>query len=264
MPKILTLFRTLKLKGFTETLAIIGNKLFSYRPKPIKSIQLYVPFFQSKNGIEIGGPSKIFSVEIPIYQVINELDGCNFSNNTVWEGTIVKGQNYNYFSDKIGTQYICEASNLKEIPSEKYDFLVASHCLEHCANALQTVQEWCRVIKKDGAILLILPDKRFTFDHNRPITKFNHLIDDYKNNIDESDLTHLEEILKLHDLSMDLPAGTVSEFEKRSIDNISNRCLHQHVFDFNLLENVFKHNNIEILDKSFAKPYHQIILGIKK
>ena len=153
---------------------------------------------------------------------------------------------------------------MKDIPSEKYDFLISSHCLEHCANALKTINEWLRVIKKGGAILLVLPDKNFTFDHNRGVTTFNHLLEDFNNNIDETDLTHLPEILKKHDLSMDLAAGSIEQFKNRSLDNFSNRCLHHHVFDFELLEQIFEYNNIEIIEKSFAKPYHQIILGIKK
>jgi len=52
-------------------------------------------------------------------------------------------------------------------------------------------------------MLLILPDKRFTFDHKRAVTTFNDLIDDFVRDIDETDLTHLDEILSLHDLSMD-------------------------------------------------------------
>ena len=63
---------------------------------------------------------------------------------------------------------------------------------------------------------------------------------------------------------MDLAAGSIEQFKNRSLDNFSDRCLHHHVFDFKLLEQNFEYNNIEVIEKSFAKPYHQIILGIKK
>jgi len=33
----------------------------------------------------------------------------------------------------------------------KYDFLLASHCLEHMANPLCAFQEWLRVLKKKGS-----------------------------------------------------------------------------------------------------------------
>lgn len=264
MPKIKTIIKTYRAKGILGIRELISNKFFPKKLKSIKKINLYLKLFNGKKGIEIGGPSAIFSREIPIYPVIKSLDGCNFSSKTLWEGNINEGENYNYFENKKGYQYICEASNLETIPNENYDFLIASHCLEHCANTLKTIKEWLRVIKKGGAILLILPDRRYTFDHNRPITTFEHLKDDLNKEINETDLTHLTEILKLHDLSMDLPAGTIEQFKNRSIENYNNRCLHHHVFDFKLLKNIFEHYNIKIIEMTFIKPYHQIILGIKQ
>lgn len=224
----------------------------------------YLKYFRDKKGIEIGGPSSIFSKELPIYQLIGSLDGCNFSTKTIWEGDIVEGSNYKFFEKKSGYQFICEANNLLEVPDENYDFLIASHTLEHCANTLKTVKEWLRVIKTGGAILLVLPDKKFTFDHRRDLTSFGHLIDDLKGNIEETDLTHLEEILEFHDLGMDPPAGTKEQFGIRSRNNFKNRCLHHHVFDFELLEMIFKYFNIKIKFKYFVVPFHQVIIGEKQ
>jgi len=264
MSKIKTLLKTYKTKGLFGIKNLIKDKFFPHKVKPIKKFDLFLKHFTGKRGIEIGGPSGVFSEDIPIYQVMASLDGCNFSSKTIWEGQLVEGDNYNFFDSKKGYQYICEASDLKEVPSEKYDFLVSSHCLEHCANTLKTIKEWLRVIKVGGAILLVLPDKKNTFDHNRSITKFNHLLEDYELNIDEHDLTHLPEILLQHDLNLDLMAGTLEQFQNRSVDNFSNRCLHHHVFNFDLLKQIFEYNNVEIKNISYADPYHQIILGIKK
>jgi predicted SAM-dependent methyltransferase len=264
MSKLKIIIETFNSKGLFGIKSLIKDKFFRNNGKPIKKKDLYLKYFTEKKGIEIGGPSVVFSKEIPIYQVIDSLDGCNFSTQTIWEGTIVEGENFNFFENKKGHQYICEASNLDTIPSEKYDFLIASHCLEHCANTLKTVEEWLRVIKKGGAILLILPDKRFTFDNKRSVTSFKHLKDDLNKDIDEKDHTHLTEILELHDLKMDLAAGTKEQFKERSLDNYQNRGLHHHVFDFKLLKKVYNHFDIKIINTAFAKPYHQIILGIKK
>jgi len=259
-----TILKTYNEKGVYGIRALIEGKFFPYKIKSIKKMNLYLKYFKGKKGIEIGGASLIFSNEIPIYQVINSLDGCNFSTQTIWEGNIVEGENFNYFENRKGHQYICEANDLTAIANENYDFIIASHCLEHCANTLKTVKEWLRVIKKGGAILLILPDKRYTFDHKRPVTTFEHLEDDAKCEINETDLKHLTEILELHDLSMDLPAGTIDQFKNRSLDNFKNRCLHHHIFDFNLLQSIFAHFDVKVIDMTFVTPYHQIILGVKK
>lgn len=264
MSKIKSLSKTFRTKGVIGVLKLVQKKLFSQKISAIQNREVYLHCFTGKKGIEIGGPSDVFSTVIPIYQVITALDGCNFSSNTVWEGNIVEGENYNYLENRKGFQYICEASNLEGIPSEKYDFLIASHCLEHCANTLKTVKEWLRVVKKGGAILLILPHKRYTFDLNRPITTFEHLLKDLENDVDETDLTHLDEILELHDLNRDLAAGSKEQFINRSLANHKNRCLHHHVFDFDLLRKIYKYYQVKVIDMSFENYNHQIILGIKQ
>jgi len=217
-------------------------------------------FFENKIGIEIGGPTELFQNLIPIYKIAAEIDGCNFSCNTIWEGNIVKGNTYDYSGNKKGVQYISEASDLREIETGKYDFLLASHCLEHCANSIKTIEEWLRVVKPGGCLLIILPEKKNTFDHRRNVTTFRHLLDDYKNNVQENDLTHLSEILKLHDLSMDIAAGDEINFRKRSYNNFTNRCLHHHVFDFSLLRQIFNYFKVEIRNEQWLPPYHQIVV----
>ena len=246
-------------KSFTGSLKQMRRDLFHRAFK-----KKLAPYFENKNGLEVGGPSRIFSRELPLYNIAKNIDGCNFSTTTVWEGIIAEGLNYNYCPDKTGYQFIGEASDLKGVESNTYDFLLASHCLEHCANALKTVEEWLRVIKPGGCLLMILPDKRYTFDHNRPTTSFEHLLADYNHKTDEKDLTHIEEILKLHDKKMDKDSGTAEQFRDRSLINFENRCLHHHVFDFALLEKIYAFFNSEVLATEFIKPYHQVIAGIKK
>src|ERR1700712_3803179 len=78
------------------------------------------PYFENKTGLEVGGPSKIFSRELPLYSIAKTIDGCNFSTTTIWEGTIAEGLNYNYSADKTGYQFIGEASDLKGIENNTY------------------------------------------------------------------------------------------------------------------------------------------------
>jgi len=229
---------------------------------PFKSNRAY---FAGKVGLEIGGPSGIFGHQqiLPVYDLAERVDGVNFSTQTVWENTIAEGKTYRYQPDKLGYQYILEASDLSGVGNEQYDFLVASHSLEHCANTFKTLNEWLRVVKQGGAILIVVPDRRFTFDYNRPITTFDHLLNDYKNGVAEDDLTHLDEILALHDIGRDPGAQNSAFFKERSLKNYDNRCLHHHVFDFGLLKQLFDHLGIQTVFAAFYEPYHQIILGQK-
>jgi SAM-dependent methyltransferase len=223
-------------------------------------------FFNQRIGLEIGGPSQIFksSDALPIYRLATKVDGCNFSTKTVWEGELKEGKNYVYEQNKeSGYQFICEGNHLIGIKDNSYDFLLSSHSLEHFANPLKAVKEWLRVLKPDGTIVLVLPHKQFTFDRNRSITSFEHLKADFDQEMSEHDLTHLDEILDLHDYSLTPEIKDRNFYYERSLKNFENRCLHHHVFSVNLLKDIFSFFKIEYLYDDFYDPYHMIIMGKK-
>lgn len=210
-------------------------------------------FFDDKHGIEGGGPSLVFKTVLPLYQFVGGLDGINFSTDTICEGCITAGQNLNYATDKCGRQFISEATDLSEISTESYDFLLSSNCLEHVADPIKGLLEWKRVVKVDGALLLVLPNKKSNFDHRRPVTRFEHRLKDFTNDVGENDLTHLDEILRLHDLRMDPPAGDLPHFRERSLKNFQNRTLHHHVFDARLIEEMLRWAGLELLDMTTTR-----------
>jgi SAM-dependent methyltransferase len=266
MNKIKRLFAALKNRGIIYVIAKLPERIFkTQKPPGIENYTLLKQTLKGKAGIEIGGPSAIFGEGslVPVYHIIGSLDGCNFSTKTIWEGNINSGETFNYYKNKTGTQYICEATDLRIIPNSMYDFVISSNCLEHVANPLKALNEWLRIIKSRGVILLILPNKNFCFDHNRPVTTFSHLLSDLQNDTKEDDMTHLDEILRLHDLSMDLPAGTPEQFKARSLKNFENRALHQHVFDIALLRQIFNYLNLEIM-LTHGEGYMNVIAGRKK
>jgi SAM-dependent methyltransferase len=238
------------------TKSLFGNTIHSFKK--------YQPYCSNKIGLEIGGPSKIFEVNcpLPFYEFAALVDGCNFSTKTVWEGTLEQGNNYLYQQNKPkGKQFICEGNNLKEVPNNAYDFLLSSHSLEHFANPLKAIEEWKRVLKKDGLLVIIVPHPTYTFDNKRQITAFEHLLNDYKNNTGEDDLTHVEEVVEMHDYTMTPDIVNKETFRLRSLDNFNNRCLHHHVFSVNLLKQIFEYFEIEFLEYDFEKPFHLIVYG---
>lgn len=172
----------------------------------------------------------------------------HFRPDTIWEGSIKAGQSFNYFENKTGTQFISDGTDLAGIESGTYDFLLSSNCLEHIANPLKALKEWKRVLKDTGFMLLVLPVKENNFDHRRPVTSFEHLLEDLINQTTEKDMTHLDEILTLHDLAMDPPAGNIEQFRLRSLDNFNNRTLHHHVFDFPLIKRMLEYANFEVIN----------------
>ena len=187
------------------------------------------------HGLEIGGPSEtVFGAGgiVPVYSVANAIDNCNFAEQTMWEGELHEGVSFVFDAEKpAGRQFIAEASRLDRIADASYDYLLSSHCIEHLANPLQGLLEWRRVLKPGGLLFLVVPHKDGTFDHRRPVTPLAHLRQDFEAGTTEADLTHLEEILALHDLSADPGAGSAEAFRERALLNAQNRGLHQHVFD---------------------------------
>ena len=219
-------------------------------------------FISGKTGLEVGGPSQIFSDGgiIPIYSRVAAIDNCQFSNKTMWQGEVIEGR-VQWAS--AGTQFISEANDLASVPDAKYDFLVASHVLEHLANPIKALKEWTRTVKDGGVLLVIVPHRSGTFDHNRSYAQFDHLLDDLKNNTPEDDLTHVEEILSRHDFALDPGAGSRAEFEDSARNNEKFRRLHHHVFSPELLVEISNYLGLLVTLVEIELPYH-IILVIQK
>lgn len=59
-----------------------------------------------------------------------------------------------YSWDKING----DAMRLDTVQDETYDFLTSSHCLEHLDDPHIAIQNWLRVVKRGGHLILLLPD----------------------------------------------------------------------------------------------------------
>lgn len=236
-------------------LRIIKNK-FS---KKIKNHSVYVNSIKNLYGVEIGGPSNIFKYKIPLYENCNLLEFVNFASYTVWEGQL--SESTRFYKNKTGKQHISEATSLP-FPDRHFDYVLSSNCLEHVANPIKALKEWRRVAKKN--IILLVPRKDNSFDHKRSITSFDHLIQDFNNDTGEDDMTHLNEILSLHDLDLDPDAGTREQFKERSLNNFKNRCLHHHVFDGNLIKKICDFLNMNIVERTVTDSDWIFLISINR
>ena len=88
---------------------------------------------------------------------------------------------------------IDDGEKLVSFADESLDFIVASHFLEHCQDPLTALENFCRVVVFGGYVLLAIPDKRFTFDKDRPITPLSHLLLDQKEGPEKSRQAHFAE-----------------------------------------------------------------------
>ena len=201
---------------------------------------------RDRRALEVGGPSAVFKRWNlwPLYPVLGQVDQYNYAARTLWSG-----------SDQTG-QIIGEAAAMEGIASGTYSALLASHVLEHLANPLRALDEWRRVVAADGMIVLVVPHRDGTFDHRRPVTTLEHLVNDYKTGTGEEDTTHVAEILELHDFSRDPGAQSRAHFVDRARNNVQHRALHHHVFTTESLLTLLDYARFRILYVDVERPYH--------
>jgi hypothetical protein len=89
------------------------------------------------------------------------------------------------------------------------------------------------------------------------------MIEDFERQTGEDDLTHLTEILALHDLALDPEAGNPEHFEARSRRNFENRCLHQHVFNTQRAIELVDYAGLAIQSVAPVAPMHILLVAVK-
>lgn len=206
------------------------------------SFELVIESLKGKTGIEFGGPTELFSnpgYRMPLYQHVF-LDGGNITSDNYFQS----GFSSNFlYGTKLGKQFDVDCTNEMHLRKlKKYDFIVTSHAIEHFANPIKTLKSWEKyVLNPGGYILSIIPDREFCFDRKRPLTKIEHLICDYVEDIGEDDKTHIEEQKELHDWSY---GGHVNFYELCEINYLT-RVVHHHTFDVKLVEDMFSYAGFE-------------------
>lgn len=225
-------------KGYRKKQILLIDWLYNSYLDDVLNIDL----FTGKAGIEIGGPTGLFN---NIYRKCLSCDNVNFNSNTIW---CENKTNVFRYKDKIlGNFLVTDATDMHQIKSGSYDFVLSSNNLEHIANPLKALKEFARITNNGGIVLIIVPMKERTFDHNREYTDFEHILADYENEIGENDLSHLSCIIEKHDYSMDIECGGKERFIERAKNNIENRCLHHHVFGEECLRKSFNFVDLEVI-----------------
>jgi len=62
-----------------------------------------------------------------------------------------------------------------------YDWIIGSHVLEHTTDLIGFLNDCDALLKEGGVLSLAVPDKRYCFDHFRPITGLSRVIDAARN-----------------------------------------------------------------------------------
>ena len=99
----------------------------------------------------------------------------------------------------VNVDIIDDGEVLGTIRNSTQDFVIANHFLEHCQDPIKAIENMLRILRTDGILYLAIPDKRYTFDCDRPITPIEHLLKDYAESPNWSKRSHFEDWVKYID-----------------------------------------------------------------
>ncbi|MCX5946875.1 MAG: methyltransferase domain-containing protein [Cyanobacteria bacterium] len=126
----------------------------------------YADIFIHGKGVEIGAGSRPWPIPAEANchygDVLNEEDLKKYHSST----DVVAGARLN-------------AQTMEGIPPDSLDFVISAHVLEHLHDPLGALKRQLECLKRGGILLFAVPDKRHTWDKDRPITTLAHLEADF-------------------------------------------------------------------------------------
>lgn len=72
-----------------------------------------------------------------------------------------------------------DRDSMSVLKGKNPDFIVANHVIEHLVNPIRFLKEVSDLLPDNGKMLLTVPDKNFTHDINRNLTRYRHLVFEY-------------------------------------------------------------------------------------
>lgn len=83
-------------------------------------------------------------------------------------------------------------------PKEHYDYIVASHVIEHVPDPIGFLHEAASLLKPRGHLRLAVPDKRFCFDLLKPVSTTGQLLQAFSEKRTRHSLAQFIDALMLH------------------------------------------------------------------
>lgn len=180
----MNLLSTKKAKSFLKDVLTRNTKI--NHPREKLRIQVASQYI-SGNGIEIG--PKHIPLKIPANAKARYADVQSVNDQIKDDPRLAE-------LDLVEIDIVDDGETLSSIDSSSLDFVIANHVIEHCHNPIGTIENWLRVLKPDGILFMAVPDKRYTFDRQRPLTDLEHLINDYNEGPEWSKYSHYEDWLR--------------------------------------------------------------------
>ncbi len=126
-------------------------------------------YFIKGTGIEIGALDRPLPVAPDVkVKYVDRMDAAHLT------------QEYSEISSGfVGIDIVSDGQTLTGVPDGELDFVIANHVIEHMEDPTLAIKNYLRVLRPGGIIFMAVPDKRKTFDVNRPLTSIAHLLGDH-------------------------------------------------------------------------------------
>lgn len=128
--------------------------------------------------------------------------------------------------DLVPVAIIADGERLESILDSTEDFVIANHFIEHCQDPIGALRNMFRVLKPGGVLYLAIPDKRNSFDADRPVTTLEHVMRDYQEGPAWSRREHFEQWTRLVNKVQDNEEAQREIAQNMSIDY----SIHYHVW----------------------------------
>jgi SAM-dependent methyltransferase len=162
----------------------------------------------------------------------------------------------------VNVDIIDDGETLGTQPDSSADFIIANHFIEHTEDPLGTLSNHLRVLRPGGILYLAVPDRRRTFDSDRPPTPLEHVIQDHREGPAWSRVNHLDEWARLVDK---VPVAEIPA-RVRALEQ-SAYSIHFHVWspaEFTILLEHARHNGPPFEIEKLQKNVHEFIAILRR
>jgi SAM-dependent methyltransferase len=85
----------------------------------------------------------------------------------------------------VPLDYVIGDSSISGVIDQQFDYVVASHVIEHLPNLFGWLRDLAKILNTNGKLFLVVPDRRFTFDMMRPQSSLGELIENDRNQLEK-------------------------------------------------------------------------------
>jgi len=139
-------------------------------------LKLFHSYLDGLKGVEIGGSAhNDFKVDVLNVDRYAEMD------------TVYKDAERELWGRAKAVDIIAPGHELP-LEDDSFDFVLASHVIEHIPDPIAALKEWARVARR--YIVLVVPHRDRTFDRDRPLTPLSELIERHESGFTSAEDRH--------------------------------------------------------------------------